>query len=183
MNFIKKETAIEKLVILEPRAFEDSRGYFFESYKHSAFTDMGIKDPIAQSNQSRSQKNVVRGLHFQKGAFAQAKLVRCLQGVIYDVAVDLRKDSKTYGKHFGIELTSENRKMLYVPKGFAHGFSVLSESADVFYDVFGGEYNKESEGGIRFDDPDVDINWQVNNPIVSDKDLELPFLKDFKSSL
>lgn len=182
MNFIKKETSIDGLFVLEPKAFGDSRGFFFESYKYSAFKDLGIEEHIIQSNQSSSTYGVIRGLHFQNGQHAQAKLVRCLSGKIYDVAVDIRKNSKTYGKHFGIELTPENRLMLFVPKGFAHGFSVLSKKAEVFYDVFGGEYNKESEGGIRFDDPDLNINWQVNNSIISDKDLELPFFKDFNSS-
>jgi len=182
MNFTKKETGIEGLFTIEPKVFGDSRGYFFESYKSSDFKDLGIQGEIVQSNQSRSSKAVVRGLHFQIGEFAQAKLVRCLSGKIYDVAVDVRKDSKTYGQHFGIELSDENKLMLYIPKGFAHGFSVLSESADVFYDVFGGQYNKESEGGIRFDDPDLKINWQVEETVISSKDIELTFFKDLKSS-
>ena len=182
MNFTKRETCIEGLFTIEPKAFSDNRGYFFESYKASDFIELGINDNIVQSNQSRSSKGVIRGLHFQSGEFAQGKLVRCLSGRIYDVAVDIRKDSKTYGKHFGIELSDENKLMFYIPKGFAHGFSVLSKSADVFYDVFGGQYNKESEGGIRFDDPDLGIDWQIGESILSDKDKELDFFKDFKNS-
>jgi len=181
MNFIKTETNIKDLFVLEPRVFKDSRGYFFESFKSSAFNEFGIDEAIVQSNQSSSTYGVIRGLHFQTGDYAQGKLVRCLSGQIYDVGVDLRDNSKTYGQHFGVELTAENKKMLFIPKGFAHGFSVLSEKAEVFYDVFGGEYNKESEGGIRFDDPDININWKVSDLIVSDKDLGLPFFKDFKS--
>lgn len=181
MSFHKKESGIEGLFSLEPNVFQDSRGYFFESYKASAFKELGISEKIVQSNQSNSSKGVIRGLHFQTGQSAQAKLVKCTLGEIYDVAVDLRKDSKTYGQHFGLTLSAENKKMLYIPKGFAHGFSVLSESADVFYNVFGGEYNKASEGGLRFDDPDLNIDWQVRNPIVSDKDVALPFLKQFNS--
>lgn len=180
MNFIKQDTNIDGLFVIEPRVFEDSRGYFFESYKHADFQELGIVEPITQSNQSRSTKGVVRGLHMQIGDFSQAKLVRCLSGEIYDVGVDLRPGSKTYGKHFGIKLSGENKLMLYIPKGFAHGFSVLSETADVFYNVFGGQYSKDHERGLRFDDDDLNIDWQVTNPIISDKDLILPFLKDFK---
>jgi len=181
MNFTKKETPIDGLFILEPKLFDDSRGYFFESYKSSNFKEMGINENIVQSNQSRSIRGVVRGLHYQNGEFAQAKLVRCLSGKIYDVAVDVRKNSKTFGHHFGINLSDENNLMLYIPKGFAHGFSVLSEHANVFYDVFGGEYNKESEAGIRFNDPELRIDWKIESPIVSEKDIELPFFKDINS--
>lgn len=180
MNFIKQETGIEGLFTIQPKVFEDSRGYFFESYKNSNFQEFGILENIAQSNQSRSTKGVIRGLHLQVGDFAQAKLVRCLSGEIYDVGVDLRPGSKTYSKHFGVKLSGDNKLMLYIPKGFAHGFSVLSQTADVFYDVFGGQYSKDHERGLRFDDSDLNIDWQVTDPIVSDKDLILPFLKDFK---
>lgn len=180
MNFIKQETGIEGLFTIQPKVFEDSRGYFFESYKQANFQEFGIVETIAQSNQSHSCNGVIRGLHLQIGEFAQAKLVRCLSGEIYDVGVDLRPGSKTYGQYFGVKLSAQNKVMLYIPKGFAHGFSVLSQTADVFYDVFGGQYSKEHERGIRFDDPDLHIDWQVTNPIVSDKDLVLPFFKDFK---
>lgn len=182
MNFIKKETSISGLFVVETKIFEDSRGHFFESYKASNFKELSISGNIVQSNQSKSSKNVVRGLHLQNKPYGQAKLVRCLSGEIYDVGVDLRKNSTTYGQHFGIKLSAKNKLMLFIPQGFAHGFSVLSDEAEVFYDVFGSEYNKESEAGIRFDDPDLNINWQVKNPIISDKDQELPLFKDLKSN-
>ncbi len=177
-NFKIDSVFINDLKVVEPKAFEDDRGFFFEVYKSSLFEESGISGKILQSNQSFSVQNVVRGLHFQKHNFGQAKLVRCLSGEIYDVAVDLRANSATFGKYFGINLTAENRKMLYIPVGFAHGFSVISKTAEVFYDVFGSEYNKESEGGLRFDDVDLAIDWKVAKPIVSQKDLILPSLKD-----
>jgi dTDP-4-dehydrorhamnose 3,5-epimerase len=180
MNFNIIETSIKGLKVIEPKAFEDDRGFFFESYKSSVFNANGVEGKILQVNQSFSVKNVVRGLHFQKYDYGQAKLVRCLSGEIYDVAVDLRKNSPTFGQYFGVNLTSQNRLMLYIPIGFAHGFSVLSKTAEVSYDVFGAEYNKASEGGIRFDDPDLNIDWKVEGPIVSEKDLVLPFLKELK---
>lgn len=180
MNFNIIETSIKGLKVIEPKAFEDDRGFFFESYKSSVFNANGVEGKILQVNQSFSVKNVVRGLHFQKHDYGQAKLVRCLSGEIYDVAVDLRKNSPTFGQYFGVNLTSQNRLMLYIPIGFAHGFSVLSKTAEVSYDVFGAEYNKASEGGIRFDDPDLNIDWKVEGPIVSEKDLVLPFLKELK---
>ena len=181
MNFSVTNSSIKGLQIIEPKLFKDSRGYFFETYKTKAFKEFGIADELVQTNQSFSRKNVVRGLHFQTGKYAQAKLVRCLSGEIYDVAVDLRKDSPTFGKFFGINLSAQNHLMLYIPIGFAHGFSVLSNEAEVSYNVFGGEYNKESEGGIRFDDSTLKIDWKVKEPIVSDKDLILPFLNDLKN--
>ncbi len=181
MNFTIETKEIEGLKIITPRIFQDSRGYFFESYKHSAFKEIGINDNFIQSNQSLSYKGVIRGLHFQIGNSAQAKLVRCLRGEIYDVAVDLRKNSPTFGKCFGLNLSAENHKMLYIPIGFAHGFSVLSDEAEVFYNVSGGEYDPKAEGGIRFDDPSLAIDWKVSDPIVSDKDLELPFFSDLKT--
>ncbi len=180
MNFEFLNSSIEGVLIVKPKAFSDSRGYFFESYKSSNFDQNFIKGNIVQINQSFSLQNVVRGLHFQKDPYGQGKLVRCLSGEIYDVAVDLRKKSPTFGKHFGINLSAENRLMLYIPIGLAHGFSVLSKTAEVSYDVFGSEYNKESEGGIRFDDPELNIDWKVEGPIVSEKDLILPFTKEQK---
>jgi dTDP-4-dehydrorhamnose 3,5-epimerase len=174
------ETEIQDLKIITPQVFADDRGYFFESYKFSEFDNIGFDAKIAQINQSFSHKNVVRGLHFQVGESAQAKLVRCLSGEIYDVAVDLRKSSPTFGKSFGIHLSSENKKMFYIPIGFANGFSTLSDSAEIIYNVFGGEYNSRAESGIRFDDQDLKIDWQVKNPIVTPKDLALPYLRDLK---
>jgi dTDP-4-dehydrorhamnose 3,5-epimerase len=170
-----EQTFIKDLVILTPDVFEDERGYFFEAYNKNKLSDLGILIDFVQDNQSFSQKGTLRGLHYQNPPFAQTKLVRVLQGEIMDVAVDLRKDSPTYGKHFGIRLTAENKKQLLVPQGFAHGFSVISETAVVLYkcDQF---YNKQSEGGIRFDDPALNIDWgmDLKDAIVSEKDLVLP---------
>lgn len=171
----KEETFIKDLVVLTPDVFEDARGYFFEGYNKNKFSAISINIDFVQDNQSFSQRWTLRGLHYQNPPFAQTKLVRVLQGEIMDVTVDLRKDSPTYGQHFGIKLTAENKKQLLVPQGFAHGFSVLSETAVVLYkcDQF---YNKASEGGIRFDDPTLNIDWgmDLREAIVSEKDLVLP---------
>ena len=168
-------TFIQDLVVLTPDVFEDSRGYFFEGYNKNKLSALGIDIEFVQDNQSFSQRGTLRGLHYQNPPYAQTKLVRVLQGEIMDVAVDLRKDSPTYGQHFAIRLSSENKKQLLVPQGFAHGFSVLSETAVVLYkcDQF---YNKASEGGIRFDDPTLAIDWgmDLKEAIVSDKDVVLP---------
>lgn len=175
-----EQTSIKDLVLISPSIFEDARGYFFESYNKSKFSDLGITIDFIQDNQSFSKKGTLRGLHYQNPPFVQTKLVRVLQGEIIDVAVDLRKDSATYGKHFSVLLSADNKKQLLVPRGFAHGFSVISETAVVLYkcDQY---YNKQSEGGIRFDDPTLNIDWgmDLKDAIVSDKDLILP---DFASS-
>lgn len=177
MPFINTE--IPDLKIFEPAVFGDSRGAFFESYNYKTFIDAGISSVFVQDNQSESSYGVVRGLHYQRGEYAQSKLVRVLDGVIYDVAVDLRKGSPTYLQSFCIELSSENKKQLYIPKGFAHGFSVLSERAVVLYkcDQF---YHKQSEGGIIYNDSTLNIDWKVpkDKMIVSDKDLVLPSLEN-----
>jgi dTDP-4-dehydrorhamnose 3,5-epimerase len=172
---IIEKTFIEDLVIITPRVFEDSRGFFFESYNQDKFHENGIMYSFIQDNQSFSKRGVIRGLHLQINPFAQAKLVRVLEGEILDVAVDLRKNSATYGQHFSVVLSAENKKQLMVPHGFAHGFAVLSETASVMYKV-DQLYNKESERGIRYDDPTLSIDWQVypNEIIVSDKDIVLP---------
>lgn len=178
----KEETFIKDLVVISPSVFEDSRGYFFEAYNKNNFFDLGIDIDFVQDNQSFSQKGTVRGLHYQNPPYAQTKLVRVLQGEIIDVAVDLRKDSPTYGKHFSIALSADNKKQLLIPQGFAHGFSVISETAVVLYkcDQF---YNKESEGGIRFDDPVLGIDWgmDLSSAIVSEKDLVLSNLANCNS--
>jgi len=177
-----EETFIKDLVVVEPTVFGDERGYFFEAYSKTKFNDLGINIDFVQDNQSFSKKGTLRGLHYQNPPYAQTKLVRVLEGEIIDVAVDLRKDSPTYGKHFGIKLTAENKRQLLVPQGFAHGFSVLSETAVVMYkcDQF---YNKESEGGIKFDDPSLNIDWGMNlvDAIVSEKDQILPFIENCNS--
>jgi dTDP-4-dehydrorhamnose 3,5-epimerase len=177
-----EHTAIADLFVLTPTVFEDERGYFMESYNQQKLEEAGIHIPFVQDNQSFSKQGTLRGLHYQNPPFAQTKLVRVLEGEIMDVAVDLRKDSPTYGQHFAITLSAENKKQLLIPHGFAHGFSVISETAVVLYkcDQF---YNKASEGGIRFDDPLLNIDWGIdlNAAIVSEKDQILPLFKDCNS--
>lgn len=170
-----EKTFIEDLVILKPTVFVDSRGYFFEAYNQAKFLQKGISYQFIQDNQSFSKRGAIRGLHLQINPFAQAKLVRVLQGEILDVAVDMRRKSPTYGQHFSVVLSAENKKQLMVPHGFAHGFSVLSETASVLYKV-DQLYHKESERGIRFDDSTLAIDWQIDpkDVIVSEKDLVLP---------
>jgi dTDP-4-dehydrorhamnose 3,5-epimerase len=169
---------IAGLVIVEPALFEDSRGYFFESYNQRLFQQHGINPVFVQDNQSKSGYGVIRGLHYQLNPHAQAKLVRVLEGSILDVAVDIRKSSPTYGQHFALELSAENKKQLFIPEGFAHGFSVLSETAVVMYkcNTF---YNKQSEGGIRYDDPRLAIDWKIDaaKAIISEKDQQLPLFE------
>lgn len=177
-----EETFIKDLVVLTPDFFEDSRGYFFEGYNKNKLSTLGISVDFVQDNQSFSKKDTIRGLHYQNPPYAQTKLVRVLQGEIMDVVVDLRKASPTYGQHFGICLTADNKKQLLVPQGFAHGFSVLSETAVVLYkcDQF---YNKASEGGICFDDAALNIDWgmDLKVAIVSEKDLVLPDFQNCNS--
>jgi dTDP-4-dehydrorhamnose 3,5-epimerase len=167
------------LTIYEPKIFNDSRGYFFESYNLQVFTEAGHNFDFIQDNQARSVYGVLRGLHYQKEPYAQTKLIRVLEGEILDVVVDIRKGSPVYGRSYSIILSADNKKQLLVPKGFAHGYVVLSATAEVIYkcDNF---YNKPSEGGIRYDDPDLNIDWKIDlaQCIVSEKDLILPFLKD-----
>lgn len=181
MPFYK--TNIPDLLVVEPNVFEDSRGYFFEAYNELAFQQEGVNIRFVQDNQSRSSYGVIRGLHYQLPPYAQTKLIRVLQGRILDVAVDIRKGSPTYGESYVVELSEENRRQLLVPAGFAHGFSVISETATVLYkcDQF---YNKESEGGIRYDDPSLNIDWQIEKgkEIVSEKDLLLPPLSHCKNT-
>jgi dTDP-4-dehydrorhamnose 3,5-epimerase len=177
MPFIKTE--LEGLLIFEPKVFEDSRGYFFEAYNNSVFKEGGINMSFVQDNQSQSSYGVIRGLHYQNNPYAQTKLVRVLTGTILDIAVDIRKSSSTYGRSFSIELSDENKRQLFIPPGFAHGFSVLSEKAVVLYKC-DALYNKESEGGIIYNDPALNIDWQIpaDKAIISDKDKLLPVLKD-----
>lgn len=175
-------TKIKDVVIFEPRIFTDDRGYFFETYNEKLFNDSGITAKFVQDNQSKSSYGVIRGLHFQKGEHAQAKLVRVLQGSVLDVAVDLRAGSETYGKHVAVELSDVNNLQLFIPRGFAHGFSVLSRTA-VFAYKCDNLYCKESEGGIDCSDPDLDIDWQIpaEDWILSEKDKLHPLFKDFKT--
>jgi dTDP-4-dehydrorhamnose 3,5-epimerase len=168
-------TPFEGLLILTPRIFADERGYFFESYNAQTFKQNGLDFDWVQDNQSSSTYGVIRGLHFQKPPYAQTKLIRVLQGEILDVVVDLRHDAKTFGQTYSLVLSSDNQLQLLIPKGFAHGFVVLSERADVMYKC-DELYNKESESGILFNDPNLNIDWKVDadKMIVSSKDLVLP---------
>jgi dTDP-4-dehydrorhamnose 3,5-epimerase len=177
------KTEFPGLVIFEPTVFKDSRGYFFESYSEKLFHASGIDTRFVQDNQSKSSYGVIRGLHYQLNPYAQTKLVRVLSGKILDVAVDIRIGSPTYGKAFSLELSGENNKQLLIPQGFAHGFSVLSASAEVMYkcDEF---YNKESEAGIIYDDVSLNIDWQVpaGKAIISEKDQQQPSLLNCKNN-
>jgi len=170
------------LLVFEPRVFEDSRGHFFESYNAGTFLQQGIRLQFVQDNQSKSTYGVIRGLHFQNHPHAQAKLVRAIIGTILDVAVDIRVGSPTYGKVFSVELSAENKKQLMIPAGFAHGFSVLSDIAEVLYKC-DNYYNKESEGGIIYNDPELDIDWKIpaDKAIVSEKDLQNKLLSQQSS--
>jgi dTDP-4-dehydrorhamnose 3,5-epimerase len=171
------ETPIPGLLVVEPRVFPDGRGFFLETYKDSEFRAAGIPGPFLQDNQSGSVRGVLRGLHYQDPPHAQGKLVRVIRGAVWDVAADLRKDSPTYSKWFGLELSEENRLMLYVPPGFAHGYLTLSDTAEFQYKCT-AEYNKAAEGGLRWDDPDLRIDWPSRDVQVSEKDAVLPYLRD-----
>lgn len=184
-KFKKNETSIEGVYVIEPTVFGDERGYFMETYSESEFAEIGINNVFVQDNQSKSRKGVLRGLHFQKQN-SQAKLVRVIKGAVYDVAVDLRPGSPTYGKYEGVMLTEENKKMFMIPRGFAHGFLVVSDEAEFVYkcdDV----YNHEAEGGLKWDDPDVGIKWPMDgiNPedlLTSEKDGKWPSLKELSQT-
>lgn len=172
-------TPIEGLLIIEPKVFHDARGYFVETYNEQRYREAGIDAQFVQDNQSCSSFGVVRGLHFQRPPYTQAKLVCCTQGRVLDVAVDLRKDSKTFGQWFSVELTEENHRQFFIPRGFAHGFSVLSEKA-VFTYKCDNLYHPEADGGLLLSDPALNIDWQVptEQRIISDKDTKHPLLKD-----
>lgn len=173
MPFI--ETHIPGLLVFEPNVFEDSRGYFYESYNEKLFRDEGIDIKFVQDNQAKSGYGVIRGLHYQLNPYAQTKLLRALSGTILDVVVDIRKNSPTYGKSYSLELSAENKKQMLVPQGFAHGYSVISETAEVFYkcDNF---WIKEAEGGIMYNDPQLNIDWKIpkDKVIISEKDMFYP---------
>lgn len=177
MKFIK--TDIDGVFIIEPTVFEDDRGYFFESYNEAEFIKNGITNRFVQDNQSKSSYGVIRGLHCQLGEYSQAKLVRVLQGKVLDVAVDIRKGSPTFGKHVAVELSAENKRQLFIPRHFLHGFSVLSEDAIVAYKC-DNLYCKDAEFGIRYDDPEIGIDWKVSidKIITSEKDRLANSLKD-----
>ena len=183
MPFEFERLELEGLVLIRPKVFRDERGFFLEFYKRSEFYKNGIEVEFLQDNHSASVKGTLRGLHYQKKQKVQGKLVRCVKGEIFDVAVDIRKGSKTFGKWFGIRLSEENQLMLWIPPGFAHGFLVLSDYAEVIYKVSHSEYSPGHDAGIRFDDPDLAIDWPIKDPnllILSEKDKRLPYLKDLK---
>lgn len=180
MEVIKTE--LEGVVIIEPRLFSDDRGYFYESFSDREFTEKVCKTVFVQDNQSKSSYGVLRGLHFQKAPHAQSKLVRVVKGKVLDVAVDIRKGSPTYGKHVAVELTEENHRQLFIPRGFAHGFVVLSEEV-IFQYKCDNFYSKESEGALMWNDPELGIDWgfSQSEAILSDKDTKNSLLKDFDS--
>ena len=177
MPFIFKRLVISDVILIEPKLFKDERGIFIETYKYSDFARFGIKEQLMQDNCSRSFKNVLRGLHYQNNPMAQGKLVWCPRGRVFDVAVDIRKGFPTFGQWIGMELSGEDNLMLYVPPGFAHGFVVLSDVAEVSYKCT-MEYSPEHERGIIWNDPDIKIEWPVTEPILSEKDRMNPLLKD-----
>ena len=180
MNVIK--TDIEGVVVIEPRVFDDARGYFFESYSKRRFDEVVRPIEFVQDNESMSTRGVIRGLHFQRPPFSQSKLVRCVRGAVLDVVVDIRRGSPTYGRHIAVELTGENRRQLFVPRGFAHGFAVLSDEA-VFQYKCDNYYHPESEGGISIADHSLGIDWRSDpaEAILSEKDLRNPMFSDFES--
>lgn len=177
MPFIFETLGLPGVVLVTPRVFGDARGFFVETYKRSEFAGAGITEYFVQDNCSRSSKHVLRGLHYQKSPAAQGKLVRCLSGRIFDVAVDIRRGSPTYARWVGVELSGENRQMLYIPPAFAHGFVVLDEMAEIMYKCT-QEYSPENDRGILWSDPEIGIEWAVADPILSEKDRALPLLKE-----
>lgn len=174
------ETKLKGVLVLQPKVFEDARGYFFESYNENLFKQAGLELKFVQDNQSLSQKGVLRGLHFQNNPHAQGKLVRVITGAVFDVAVDIRKSSATYGQWFGMELNEKNKTMMYIPEGFAHGFATLQDNTIFSYKCT-NFYNKASEDCLLWNDPDIGINWNLENPLLSEKDLQGKKIKDFVS--
>jgi dTDP-4-dehydrorhamnose 3,5-epimerase len=179
MPFKFTKLEIRDLILIKPAVFIDQRGFFMESYKESEFIANGINYKFSQDNHSLSKQNVLRGLHYQLNPKAQGKLVRVIKGSIWDVAVDIRKNSPTYLKWIGIELSEQNNEILFIPPGFAHGFVSLTDDVHLTYKCT-NEYAAEIDCGIRWDDPDIGIKWPVDNPVISDKDLKLPYLKNAK---
>jgi dTDP-4-dehydrorhamnose 3,5-epimerase len=177
MPFLFKNLPIPEIILIEPKKYGDARGFFMETYKYSDFARTGIKEYFVQDNYSRSSMGVLRGLHYQKNPNAQGKLVQCIKGRIFDVAVDIRRGSPTFRRWVSAELSEDNNLMLYVPPAFAHGFVVLSESADVVYKCT-GEYVPQDDRGIIWNDPDLGITWPVKDPLLSEKDTRHPLLKD-----
>ncbi len=174
-----EKTNIDGLLIIEPKVFPDQRGLFYESYQKKRYAESGLNVEFVQDNISHSVKGTVRGLHYQIGEFAQGKLCEVIYGSVLDIAVDIRFGSPTFGQYHAVELSGENHLQFYIPPGFAHGFAVLSEKA-IFHYKCTNFYNKESERGIIYNDPDLNIDWKVENPVVSEKDLTNPFFKDIQ---
>ncbi len=180
MPFEFLKTEIPGVIIVKPKVFGDERGFFMETYKRSDFEKAGIDTDFVQDNHSKSRKGVLRGLHFQCEPRAQGKLVRCIRGRVFDVAVDIRPESPTFKKWVGLELSEENKLMLWIPKGFAHGFLTLSEEAEIIYKVSGSEYSPEHDRSIRWDDPELSIAWPLEGePLLSPKDREAPYLSEW----
>ncbi|MFN3740888.1 MAG: dTDP-4-dehydrorhamnose 3,5-epimerase [Thermodesulfovibrionales bacterium] len=177
MPFSFHRFEIPDLILIEPVVFSDKRGFFLEFYKRSDFLKAGIKEEFVQDNHSCSLKGVLRGLHFQKDPEAQGKLIRCTRGEIFDVAVDIRKDSPTFGRWVSVILSEENRKMLYIPPGFAHGFQVISDMAEIIYKTT-REYCPSHEAGIIWNDPELNIDWPIKEPLLSERDRQWPMLKE-----
>lgn len=175
------ETKLKGVIVMKPKVFEDARGYFFESYNKKLFTDAGLDVEFVQDNQSLSQKGVLRGLHFQHAPHAQGKLVRVITGAVFDVAVDIRRNSPTYGQWFGERLTADNKWMMYIPEGFAHGFATLEDNTIFSYKCT-DFYNKAAEDCLLWNDPDIGISWGLTDPILSEKDLQGKRIRDFKTS-
>ena len=174
------ETELDGVLIVEPKVFGDNRGWFMETYSRRDVEDAGITAEFVPDNRSvSSKKGIIRGLHFQRNPMCQAKLLTCLKGEILDVAVDLRKDSPTYKKWISVKLTAENKKQIFIPKGFAHGILTLTDDVEIMYKC-DELYSPECDGGIRFDDPEIGVEWGVENPILSEKDKNAPYLKDIK---
>ena len=171
---------IEGLLVIKPKVFEDDRGHFFESWSKGAFSRNGLDLNFVQDNQSLSNKGVLRGLHFQNPPYAQGKLVRVIKGAVLDVALDIRKDSSTYGQHFSVELSEENKTIFWIPPGFAHGFLTMEDNTIFTYKCT-GVYNKESEGSLLWNDTDLNIDWRIETPLVSDRDLLAGGFKNFES--
>lgn len=179
-EFVKLD--IPDLILVKPKVFQDSRGFFIESYKYSEFAKNGIDTVFVQDNHSRSLEGVIRGLHFQLAPSSQAKLIRCIRGKILDVSLDIRTESETFGKWTAVELSEENKNFLYIPEGFAHGFSVLSKEAEIFYKT-SKEYAPGLDSGIRWDDSELEIDWKVETPVISPKDKTLQTFQEYKKSL
>jgi len=174
------KTKFKGLLIIQPKVFEDDRGYFLEWFREDILKSFGVNLKFVQDNEAKSQKYVLRGLHFQNPPFAQGKLVRVVQGAVLDIVVDIRKNSETYGEWFSRELSEKNKTMIWIPPGFAHGYLSLEDDT-VFQYKCTNYYNKDSEGSIRWDDPDLNIDWDIKEPIVSSKDKSAPLLKEFES--